>query len=158
MSAGRRTLGFSWPALVALAGLAAPRVVLHDLHVVEEGQPAAVLLAVVPLICWVVAVLWRRPPRPFLTVLAIGAIHGVLLAVGHQILWDEAFGATGPRLGDFDPRVQEAILRLAAVFSSLVTGVLTGVVTGAVAVVLSRVVIGPRRATERQVEKARRGP
>jgi hypothetical protein len=54
--------------------------------------------------------------------------------------------------------VQEAILRLAAVFSSLVTGVLTGVVTGAVAVVLSRVVIGPRRATERQVEKARRGP
>ncbi|RAO50873.1 hypothetical protein [Micromonospora saelicesensis] len=158
MSVVRRTLGFSWPALVALAVLAAPRVVLHDLHVVEEGRPAAVLLAVVPLICWVAAVLWRRPPRPFLTVVVIGAIYGVLLAVGHQILWDEAFGATGPRLGDIDPRAQEAILRVAAVFSSLVTGILTGVVAGAVAAVLSRLVIGRQRAAEQSVEKVWRGP
>ncbi|MGC4851480.1 hypothetical protein ACLQ3F_29980 [Micromonospora sp. DT15] len=158
MSAGRRTLGFSWPALVALAVLAAPRVVLHDLHVVEEGRPAAVLLAVVPLICWVAAVLWRRPPRPFLTVVVIGAIYGVLLAVGHQILWDEAFGATGPRFGDIDPRAQEAILRAAAVFSSLVTGILTGVVAGAVAAVLSRLVTGRQRAAEQSVEKAWRPP
>lgn len=158
MSAGRRTLGFSWPALVALAVLAAPRVVLHDLHVVEEGRPAAVLLAVVPLICWVAAVLWRRPPRPFLTVVVIGAIYGVLLAVGHQILWDEAFGATGPRLGDIDPRAQEAILRVAAVFSSLVTGILTGVVAGAVAAVLSRLAIGRQRAAEQPVEKVWRRP
>ncbi|MEW2145893.1 hypothetical protein AB0869_24075 [Micromonospora vinacea] len=148
MSAKGRTLGFSWPALVALAALAVPRVVLHDLHVVEEGRPAAVLLAVVPLICWVVAVLWRRPPRPFLTVVVIGAIHGVLLAAGHQVLWDEAFGATGPRLGGIDARAQEAILRVAAVFSSLVTGVLTGMVAGAVAAVLSRIVVGPQRAAE----------
>ncbi|RAO16270.1 hypothetical protein MED15_03789 [Micromonospora noduli] len=158
MSVVRRTLGFSWPALVALAVLAAPRVVLHDLHVVEEGRPAAVLLAVVPLICWVAAVLWRRPPRPFLTVVVIGAIYGVLLAVGHQILWDEAFGATGPRLGDIDPRAQEAIFRVAAVFSSLVTGTLTGVVAGAVAAVLSRLVIGRQRAAGQSVEKAWRGP
>ncbi|RAO53504.1 hypothetical protein LUPAC06_05374 [Micromonospora saelicesensis] len=158
MSVVRRTLGFSWPALVALAVLAAPRVVLHDLHVVEEGRPAAVLLAVVPLICWVAAVLWRRPPRPFLTAVVIGAIYGVLLAVGHQILWDEAFGATGPRLGDIDPRAQEAILRVAAVFSSLVTGILTGVVAGAVAAVLSRLVIGRQRAAEQSVEKVWRGP
>ncbi|MHA4951055.1 hypothetical protein ACX27O_27405 [Micromonospora sp. SD19] len=158
MSAARRTLGFSWPALVGLAALAVPRVILHDLHVVEGGQPAAVLLAVVPLICWVAAVLWRRPPRPFLTVVVIGAVHGVLLAVGHQVLWDEAFGATEPRLGTVDPRAQEAILRVAAVFSSLVTGVLTGVVAGAVAAALRRFVMGSRRAAEQPVEQTWGGP
>ncbi|MFJ6154433.1 hypothetical protein [Micromonospora profundi] len=138
MSLGRRTLGFSWPVLVALAALAAPRVVLHDLHVVEEGSVATVLLAVVPSICWVAAVLWRRPPRPFLTVVVIGAIYGVLLAVGHQVLWNQAFDGVAPSLGEVDPRAQEGILRVAAVFSSLVTGVLVGVVTGAVAAALSR--------------------
>ncbi|MFD0591823.1 hypothetical protein ACFQZ4_03995 [Catellatospora coxensis] len=38
-----RPLGFSWPVLVGLAALAAPRVVLHDLDLVREdtGQRAA---------------------------------------------------------------------------------------------------------------------
>ncbi len=40
MSAGRRTLGFPWPALVALAALAAPRVVLHDLAAPAAGRPS----------------------------------------------------------------------------------------------------------------------
>ena len=48
MSAARRTLGFSWPALVALAALAAPRVVLHDLGVIEEGSLVNGLFVFVP--------------------------------------------------------------------------------------------------------------
>ncbi|MFC0098526.1 hypothetical protein ACFFKH_13440 [Micromonospora marina] len=51
MSASRRTLGFSWPTLVALAALAAPRVALHDLDVVPEGTVVAALLAVGPPPC-----------------------------------------------------------------------------------------------------------
>ncbi|MGW0242694.1 hypothetical protein [Micromonospora chalcea] len=76
MSGARRTLGFSWPALVALAALAAPRVALHDLGVVPEGTIVAALLAVGPPLCWVAAVLWRRPPRPFLTLVVVGRCTG----------------------------------------------------------------------------------
>ncbi len=144
MSAGSRVLGFSWPVLAGLAALAAPRVVLHDLDLVQEGTFVNALLVFVPLVCWIAAVLWRRPPRPFLTLVVVGAIYGVFLAAGHQLLWAEAFGGDGPRLGgnlaDVDPAVQEAMLRTAALLSSLVTGVVVGVVTGAVAALLGRFV------------------
>ncbi len=85
MSAARRSPGFSWPALVALAALAAPRIVLHDLGVVEEGGVVNGLLVVVPPACWIAAVWWERPPRPFATMVVIGAIYGVFLAAGHQL-------------------------------------------------------------------------
>ena len=144
MSAARRTLGFSWPALVALAALAAPRVVLHDVGVIEEGSFVNGLFVFVPPACWLAAVLWRRPPRPFLTVVVIGALYGVFLAIGHQLLWDAAFGGVTPTLGGnlsgIDPAIQEGIFRAAAAVFSLVTGTLVGVVTGAVAHLLNRVV------------------
>jgi len=139
---GERALGFSWPVLVALAALAAPRVVLHDLGVVEEGSVAAALLVFVPAACWLLAVLRRRPPRPFLTLVVIGGLYGVLLAAGHQLFWDAAFPggppALGGRLAGTDPATTELVLRTAAAVSSLVTGVLVGVLVGAVALVLAR--------------------
>jgi hypothetical protein len=98
----------------------------------------------VPPLCWIAAVLFRRPPRPFLTVVVIGALYGVFLAAGHQLMWDTAFGGSAPRLGGrlagLDPGAQEIVLRTAAVLSSLVTGVVVGVVTGAAAALLSRLV------------------
>ncbi|MBW0089479.1 hypothetical protein I4I73_10855 [Pseudonocardia sp. KRD-184] len=134
--------GLSWPVLVGLAALAAPRVVLHDLGVVEEGTLAAGLLVVVPPACWVAAALWWRPPRPFATLVVVGALYGVLLAVGHQLLWNAAFDGPVPALGGAlagtDPALAEVLLRAAAVVSSLVTGTLVGVVTGAVALLLHR--------------------
>ncbi|BCJ73600.1 hypothetical protein CS0771_31440 [Catellatospora sp. IY07-71] len=144
MTAGPRALGFSRPVLVGLAVLAAPRVVLHDLDLVQEGTFVNALLVFVPLVCWIAAVLWRRPPRPFLTLVVVGAIYGVFLATGHQLLWSASFDGAGPGLGgnlaEVDPAVQEVMLRTAAVLSSLVTGVVVGVVTGAVAALLCRVV------------------
>ena len=56
MSGSRRALGFAWPVLVALAALAAPRVVLHDLGIVEEGSVANGLLVFVPPALWIAAV------------------------------------------------------------------------------------------------------
>lgn len=138
MSAGRRTLGFPWPALVALAALAAPRVVLHDLDVVPEGTVVAALLAVGPPLCWVAAVLWRRPPRPFLTMVVIGALYGVFLAAGHQVFWDSSLGMDAPGLAGLEPGAREALLRGAAVMSSLATGTLVGVVTAGSSVLSSR--------------------
>lgn len=147
MSAADRTPGFSWPVLVALAALAAPRVVLHDLGVIEEGSVVNGLFVFIPPACWIAAVLWKRPPRPFTTVVVIGAIHGVFLAIGHQLLWDVAFGGNTPTLGGnlagMDPGTQEVAVRVASVLSSLVTGTLVGVVAAAVALVLSRVLPAP---------------
>ncbi len=144
MSRVTRALGFSWPALVGLAALAAPRVVLHDLGVIEEGTFVNGLFVFVPPLCWIAAVLWRRPPRPFLTVVVIGAIYAVFLAAGHQLLWEESFGSRPPALGgnlaDLDPTAQERIIRTAAVGSSLVTGTIVGMITGAVAALLCRIV------------------
>ncbi|MDD7937377.1 hypothetical protein PHK61_02965 [Actinomycetospora lutea] len=140
MSAPRRALGFGWPVLVLLAALAAPRVVLHDLGVVEEGTLVNGLLVVVPPACWIAAVVWRRPRRPFLTVVVIGALYGVLLAAGHQLLWDAAFPGGPPTVGRLDPATGAAVLRTAAAVSSLVTGTLVGVVAGAVALLLTRLV------------------
>ncbi|MEU7818664.1 hypothetical protein [Pseudonocardia sp. NPDC049154] len=144
MSGSRRPLGFAWPVLVGLAALAAPRVVLHDLGIVEEGSIVNGLLVFVPPALWIAAVLWRRPARPFRTVVVIGAIYGVLLAVGHQLLWTTAFGGDAPALGGaltgIDPTTGDALLRAAAALSSLVTGTLVGVVAGAVALLLTRIV------------------
>lgn len=140
----RATPGFSWPVLIGLAALAVPRVVLHDLGLIEEGSFVNGLLVFVPPACWIAAVLWKRPHRPFATVVVIGAIYGVFLALGHQLLWDTAFGGAPPALGGelagTDPAVQETTLRTVAAISSVVTGTLVGAVTGAVAVLLCRVV------------------
>lgn len=166
MSDGPRALGFSWPVLVALAALAAPRVVLHDLGVITEGSVVNGLFVFVPPACWVAAVLWRRPARPFTTVVVIGALYGVFLAVGHQLLWDAAFGGVPPTLGGslggIDPGTAEAILRTETVVVSLLTGTLVGVITGGVALVIGRIVPAPAPATEHRRAGAprsgRRGP
>ncbi|MFI7302033.1 hypothetical protein ACIBM8_02365 [Micromonospora aurantiaca] len=158
MSAGRRTLGFSWPTLVALAALAAPRVALHDLDVVPEGTVVAALLAVGPPLCWVAAVLWRRPPRPFLTIVVIGALYGVFLAAGHQVFWDSSLGMDAPGLAGLEPGAREALLRAAAVMSSLVTGAMVGVIAGGVAVLLDRVRPAPPRRAGRFLAKRRSDP
>lgn len=131
-------------ALVGLALLGVPRVVLHDLDLIHEGTGINAAFVAVPPLVWIGIVLWRRPPRPFLTLLAVGAIHGVLLAATHQLLWNIAFAGTPPQLGgnlaDLTPAAQAVITRSFAVASSLVTGTVLGAVTGLVAWALS-----PRR-------------
>ena len=138
----QRALGFSWPALVGLSALAAPRVVLHDLGVIEEGSFVNGLFVFVPLACWIAAVLWRRPARPFLTTVVLGLIYGVFLAVGHMLFWDTAFGDGVPALGgplaDLSPAALETFLRVQVVVTSLLTGTAVGVITGAVALLLLR--------------------
>ncbi|NMH76920.1 hypothetical protein [Pseudonocardia xinjiangensis] len=150
MSRPTRVLGFSWPVLIGLATLAVPRVVLHDLGVIEEGSFVNGLFVFVPPVCWIAAVLWKRPHRPFATVMVIGLIYGVLLALGHQLLWGIAFGEETPALGGelagTDPATQETALRTVAAISSVVTGTLVGVATGALAVLLCRLVPAPQAA------------
>jgi hypothetical protein len=130
----RRLLGLPFIALVGLALLSIPRVILHDLGVIEESTFVNLLLVVIPPIVWIAVVLWRRVPNPFVTLLVIGACSGVYLAIVHQLLWGIAFGDRPPALGgnlaNLDPTAQELIMRGFATVSSLFTGVLIGVVVG----------------------------
>jgi hypothetical protein len=150
-AAAARPLELGRPALAGLAALGVPRVVLHDLNLVHEGTFVNGLLVFIPPLCWIAAVLWRRAPRPFLTVLAIGAIYGVMLAVVHQALWHVAFGDTGPSLGGrftgLDPAIQELLMRTAAATSSVLTGLVVGVIAGAAAALLARIVPGRAKPT-----------
>jgi hypothetical protein len=135
---GRRTgLGLPFLAVVGLALIAAPRVVLHDLGIIQEGTLVNSLFVFVPALVWIAVVLWRQVPNPFLTLLVVGAVYGVLLMFGHQILWNTAWDGAPPslggNLGGLSPVAQEVIVRGFAAMSSLVTGTLVGAVCGLVA-------------------------
>jgi hypothetical protein len=58
-----RKLGLPVSVIILLAAIAAIRVPLHDLGIVDEGS-AAWLLVLAPLALWVGVVLRRRVPQP----------------------------------------------------------------------------------------------
>ena len=129
-------------ALIALALLGIPRVVLHDLDLLHEGTAVNLVFVEVPLLVWVAVVLACRVTRPFTTLLLVGLLHGAMLVVTHQLLWNAAFDGAPPQLGgnlaDLDSTAQAIILRLTSVPSGLATGALLGAITGAAAWLLSR--------------------
>lgn len=127
----RRPLGLSVLALIGLAALGLPRVILHDLHIIEEMQPASWFLALAPVAVWIAVAVAKKVPRPFLTVLMIGVFFGVMLVITHQLLWDVAFDGNPPSLGDSGAGL--LIPRIAAVFSGLITGSVMGAVGGLIA-------------------------
>jgi hypothetical protein len=139
----RGALGVSPLVVLGLALLGVPRVVAHDLALV--GPVVNVLLVFVPIAVWIGFVLVKRVPNPFLTLLAVGVVYGVLLAVTHQLLWADAFAGDPPSLGGnlagVLPTAGEAgVLRVLAFGSSLVTGAFTGVASGVVGSLLARIV------------------
>jgi hypothetical protein len=146
----RRPLGLPLLSIIGLALLAAPRVVLHDLGIIDEGTAINALFVVIPPIAWIAVTLAASVPRPILTLIAIGACYGVLLALGHQLLWGVSFADGPPRLGGnlsgLDPAAQSAILRTVAVLSSLITGTVVGAICGLVAWVLRGVARQTRRS------------
>ena len=138
-----RGIGLPLPTVVLLAAIAAIRVPLHDLGIIQEGSAAAALLVFVPLAVWVGVVLRRRVPNPLLTLTAVGLAYGVMLAVIHQLLWGAALGGEPPSLGGnleglLDPGAEAAVFRVSAFFSSLVTGTMVGAAAGAVAWAIAR--------------------
>jgi hypothetical protein len=123
---------------VALAALGVPRVVLHDLDVIDGGDAVNLLLVFGPPLVWIAFAVITRVPRPIRALTWVGGAYGVLLAATHQWLWDRAFEDDPPRLGGnlegrLSSGVEELVLRTFSVASSLATGLLVGVVCGLVA-------------------------
>lgn len=135
--ARRSVLGLPLIAIIGLALLAAPRVPLHDLGIIEEGTFVNSLFVFVPPLIWIAVAVLKRVPNPLLTLLTIGFFYGIVLALGHQILWTESFGNDPPRLGgnlaDLDPTLEAIIIRSFAAVSSVFTGVIVGAISGLVA-------------------------
>lgn len=127
----RRALGLPFLGLVGLASLALPRVILHDLHVLDEPDPINWILALTPFAIWITVAVVKKVPNPFLTVLVIGALYGVMLVVTHQILWDVAYSGNPPALGNSG--IATVIPRLASIPSGLFTCSLAGAVCGLIA-------------------------
>ncbi|RKS04750.1 hypothetical protein DFP74_0323 [Nocardiopsis sp. Huas11] len=137
-----RALGLSLPVIVGLALLAVPRVILHDLDVIQEGTLVNMLFVFVPPLVWVAVAVLRRVPNAFLTLLVVGIVYGVFLALGHQLLWNLSWGEDAPSLGgnlaDLPPLAEAVVIRGFAVVSSLVTGTVVGALSGLVALALDR--------------------
>ena len=116
---------------------------LHDLGIVSEGSVVTGLLVFVPLAIRLIVVR-RRVPNPLLTLSAVGAAYGVMLAVVHQLLWVAAYAGSPPSLGGnlegvLAPGMEAVVFRTSAFLSSIVTGTILGAVVGAVAWTIERV-------------------
>lgn len=126
-----RIFGLPVLGLIGLAALGVPRVVLHDLGLIDESGPVTWLLALLPIAAWIVVAVAAKVPNPFLTVLLIGTIFGVMLVVTHQLLWVPAFDGAPPTVGDGP--FGALVPRVAAMVSGLFTGAIMGAIAGLVA-------------------------
>jgi hypothetical protein len=140
LTSSRHRLGLPVWALLALSLLAAPRVVLHDQGTGLAG-PVAGLLAIGPAVVWIAVVVWSRARSPLLALLVVGLGYGVVLAVVHNLFWEEAFADEAPQLGgnlegQLSGEATEVLLRGAMTLSSVFTGAAVGLVCGLVATLL----------------------
>jgi hypothetical protein len=127
-------------AIAVLAALTLPRVVAHDLRLIQIDSPAYTVLAVAPLLVWLLVAVFRKTQRPFFDFLVLGLIYGLFLGLTHQVLWDASWAGNPPHMGGnlagkLDPFVESLILRAFALGSSIVTGLVFGAAFGIVAFV-----------------------
>ena len=137
----RHRFGLPWWAILLLAALSFPRVVVHDLDV-DTGAWGPALLAIGPMLVWVGVALWARVPSPVTTLLVVGTVYGIGLGIGHNLMWDSLF-TDDPRLGGslegrLSSEADEVIMRTVTFGSSIVTGAVVGLVSGLAATGLRR--------------------
>ncbi|GMA71051.1 hypothetical protein [Tetragenococcus osmophilus] len=133
-------LGISLVTLFVLSLLGLPRVILHDLSLIEEGSLVNSLFVFVPIIIWIGYIVWQNVKRPFLSLVVIGLFYGIFLALSHQIFWNTAFNTSiqlGGNLSHLSPLVSSSIIRVFAFFSSLTTGAIVGVISGLIASIIN---------------------
>ncbi|KAA9148723.1 hypothetical protein F6B41_01615 [Microbacterium lushaniae] len=123
-----RPSGLPLVATIGLAALRVPGPLLEDLGILEAGQWTSLLLSWAPVALWIAVAVIRRVRNPFLTVLTIGAISGVLLVIAYQLLWSQLFEDAPSSVGGGG-----MLIRLVAVLGGLITGAAAGAVGGLIA-------------------------
>ena len=129
--------------IVLLAALTLPRVVVHDLGLLEIDSPVYTILAVAPLLIWLLVAVFRKTQRPLVDFLVLGLAYGLFLGLTHQILWDASWGGNPPHIGGnltgkLSPIAESLILRAFALGSSIVTGLVFGAAFGVVALLATK--------------------
>lgn len=135
-----RRLGIPWWAVLVLVSLAVPRILVHDLGA-TPGAAVEAVLTLVPAVVWIVVAVWARVPSPVLTLVTVGSLYGVVLAIVHNLLWDAIFDFSSPDLGgalagELAPGTEEVLLRFAMTVSSVFTGMIAGLIAGLVATLI----------------------
>ncbi|MEY8561146.1 hypothetical protein AALF85_10620 [Jeotgalicoccus halotolerans] len=127
--------------IIFLVLLGIPRTILHDLSLIEEGTFINLLFVFVPILVWIVYILFRNDKAPAFSIFILCVLYGVILAVTHQLLWAHSFPGyiqLGGNLSELSGALSTFIARSFAFISSLMTGALTGLVLSMIIWVLSK--------------------
>ena len=133
-------------ALLALFGV--PRVIAHDLGLVDPNGFANSMMVFVPIIIWIAFVVWKNVKKPFVVLFSIGLCYGLYVGIIHQVFWGNVFGDSlqlGGNLSHLSSTAASLIARPFAFVSSLVTGAVVGLISGVVGIVVNRIVVFLRR-------------
>lgn len=146
----RNHVGLSMFTIMLLALLGVPRVIAHDLQWVDPHGFINRLLVFIPPIVWILYVLGKRHSikHPFVPLMVIGAVYGLLLGITHQLLWNMTFEtppALGGNLADLPAVAGSFLTRTFAFISSVVTGTVVGIISGIAATMLHPLVKGRSR-------------
>lgn len=117
--------------LVPLALLGIPRVVVHDLHLVDINSLLYTFLAFLPFLVWSLYAFVFNMADPFRNLFILGLLFGIFLAITHMLTWDASWGGNQPHIGGnlagkFDPATESLMLKTATVLSSVFTGLFAG--------------------------------
>ena len=145
-------LGLPLWAVLGLASLAVPRVILHDFEV-SVGPLLQAFLAIGPPVIWVVVAVRARVPSPVITLVTVGSLYGIALAIVHNLMWDTVFANGSPQLGgalagELPDGAGDVFLRTAMTLSSVFTGMILGLIAGVVATGIRQ--LGDRRRGSRR--------
>jgi hypothetical protein len=129
--------------IVVLALLTLPRVVAHDLRLIEIDGPLYTALAIAPLLVWLLVAVFRKSKRPIVDFLVLGLAYGVFLGLTHQILWDASWAGDPPHIGGnlagkLSPLAENLVLRAFSLGSSIATGIVLAPRSGLVAFLATR--------------------
>lgn len=128
--------------IIFLVLLGIPRIILHDLSLIEKGTFINLLLVFVPILVWIVYILFRNDKAPVLSIFILCLLYGVILAVTHQLLWTHSFPGyiqLGGNLSGLSGGLSTFIARSFAFISSLMTGALIGLILSVITWALSKV-------------------
>jgi hypothetical protein len=134
--------GVSLRTVLLLALLGAPRVIAHDLGLVEPNGAANQFLVFAPAIMWIAYVVWKKAKKPFIVLFSIGLCYGFYVGVIHQLFLGHVFGDSlqlGGNLRHLSSTAAELIARPFAFISSVATGAGVGLIVGVIGAAVNRI-------------------